>query len=326
MFSIVEFGNPEDDETEVEVVPSATYDIARQNLLKSTYTSDLSECETVKRASKRQHRYSPGDERSEKNRKSVKSGSSRAVPPPPPQPPAPTSPITINTEPLSQMEEDVFERSYVNTSPDTDTPLITFELVGPTHEPQDLHVDVLDTDLNVASSVGTVESQPRTAHINSGFERYVIEELVNMKSMLKDISNKMDGIAKSEINDETLEFEDGEFNTAKTIAELQCINSSLFGFGGTKCTKMLNRMLHELLLDEVAVHYSYKGQRDKFKFETFEFASIFSACLKQNPYTRKERTMYNIQDGIMAWLKRAPARVLGRKIRSSGHSDADSLY
>ncbi|CAG7822701.1 unnamed protein product [Allacma fusca] len=49
----------------------------------------------------------------------------------------------------------------------------------------------------------------------------------------------------------------------------------LSAVGGTECTKVLNLMMLELMTDDVAVKYSYKGQRDKLKFEDLHFAPIF---------------------------------------------------
>ncbi|CAG7726401.1 unnamed protein product [Allacma fusca] len=134
----------------------------------------------------------------------------------------------------------------------------------------------------------------------------------------------MDTIAASELVDvDSIEFEDGDFKTAASIKDLEKISRQsiedseyrkklirhLSSVGGAICTKILNRMLAELMTDNVAINYSYKGQRSKLKFESLEFSSIFSACLKHNPFTQKERVHFNIEAGIITWLKKASSRL-----------------
>ncbi|CAG7815504.1 unnamed protein product [Allacma fusca] len=133
-----------------------------------------------------------------------------------------------------------------------------------------------------------------------------------MKSMLINITNTVNLLVVPETREEdSFEFEDGEFDTAKSTEELQlisqkCITDKLYRqklinhlgtIRGSSCTKVLNKMMHELMDDNVALNYSLKGQREKQRFEDLKFVPLLLSCLKRNPFTRKEKSSFNIDAG-----------------------------
>ncbi|CAG7785253.1 unnamed protein product, partial [Allacma fusca] len=85
-----------------------TYDLARRNLSKSTYTSDLSECDNSKRISKRRARFSPQPDLQQKQKKlSSHRNENLGLPPGVPLPTVPTfMNVEVSASPTPSIVED----------------------------------------------------------------------------------------------------------------------------------------------------------------------------------------------------------------------------
>ncbi|CAG7718273.1 unnamed protein product [Allacma fusca] len=367
MFSIAEFEYEDCPETEVEVVPSVWIkngfcswpaykntdkikssvkkmvppgnnwqqwkivrilkSYARSYLSSSTYTSDLSECESTKRIPKRYMPLSPAEQPQAKSRRPSKVRLNSEI----------GSSITPPTVPKFLPLDDTAAESSMgssfstadnNSASDNGDHGFQFQLVD-VDEENDTICDTEDVIQSpaVPNSKNSVVVNEIPGGTTLSFERFMVEEMMVMKSMLAELSNKMDIVAQPNIFETNeLEFEDEEYKTCTSVQDLEIVSQKcaedkdyrkklirhLSGVGGTKCSKVLNLMMSELMIDAVAVKYSYKGQRDKLKFEDLHFAPIFKACLKQNPFTQKERIHFNVEEGIGNWLKRANSRISGK--------------
>ncbi|CAG7785811.1 unnamed protein product, partial [Allacma fusca] len=300
-----------------------TYDLARRALRHAEYTSDLSECELVKRIPKRLPAYSPNVCNQQKKQRFTKNKQNLCSHPPaiPPCPPTPK----IYFQEKDMVPSTSGTMSSLILANDSSIPEYTFQLLNQELEPHDDAVEKsLPQDQDTSEENCTSERSNNASTPSLSFERFVVEEIIAIKSMLSEMGGKLDVVAVAENgNEKTVEFDDDEFVTASSIDALQLISSKslqvkeyrqkliqhLSAVGGTKCTKVLNRMLKELMTDDVAMNYSFKGQREKLSFEALGLTSVLAACLKQNPFTRKERSVFNIEAGIMSWLKRAPVRI-----------------
>ncbi|XP_042144175.1 uncharacterized protein LOC120840882 [Ixodes scapularis] len=177
---------------------------------------------------------------------------------------------------------------------------------------------------NVATKTVSKELEPE------GLRRHTLEALHMIRLMLDNLTALM-GTVLEALNKHTEEDDDDDcpfqepHASYDSFMEFECqLQASeamrkklvhwFAGLGGKTVGATTRRLLEALMTQNVAVNFSWKGQKGKAKFQQLQCVELIYQAVKRNP--RITTTRHDIEEVIKTWLRHAAEKL--RKLEESG--------